>query len=553
MLSREWFAGLAYAPLLERPEILTMIREWTQHRVAAEQLEPQAFADALERLVTSQLGAVLDGKVAPAWTTTDDAPYETPMLLGRLAVYTLNLILLWALAGEGESPERRIGKGDWLRLTSLWRSEWSLEALAALTSVLDVIEDEDDLRLTARKRIGVSPPTDPITRVWQTASALGDRHLRLLAGLQVYDLESEPVLEWEALDLDLAVRELGLELPVLLRDVRDRGWAAAVDGRIERFRHHVDEAIRAGAMSRAQSDLLALVDHADSPSTLRQVVSEASGLLEPETMVLGEHVHESFAMATAGAMAKSSHGLMALALAVYDEAGLLKLHDRPRLAGLLLRLLCRMPAVADRVALPCPAPTTHPEILAALLAYQHPQLQPEIGAAAHEMLIQGDVQDALPRLSAAGLRDVVAAADGSPHHSPLRQWLTGIDAEGSILSATPTDVLLDMVRVLIEDEGSKVGFEDPAALLAVAANPRVLAATTRLARIAPAPGWDGSWRASPDQPLEESVTLPSGAIGWLPLSAVAAAIDLDDRALGKRAARELEAYVTAIEAASRRQ
>jgi hypothetical protein len=551
MLPRAWFTGLAQAPLSERPEILAMVREWTQHLLVSQALAPRRFTDALKELVDSQLHAVLDRRVPPPWATSDDSPYETPSLLGRFAVYTLNLVLLSAAAGDAVRTTVRFDQSTWRRLTFLWRSEWSLESLSALPSIITVIEDETEVALHVNPRIGVGGSGSGIERLWHTANVLGDRHLRLLAGLQVYDSGAND-LELEDLDQDLAVHELGLGLSLLLRRIRDQGWTLDPVDRNALTNHIQDAGLH--VTSRSHRDLLVLLAQPNAPRILRDILIDGglSASVEQASLLLVSP--EPYAIAYLGVAEMSPLFVSTLASRIATESAWAMLDDRPYLSGQIVRVLHRIPALVRETGLPLPSPATHPEILAALLPYRHRDLRPELGEAALSALLDGDPHATLSRLSSAGLRDVIAATDASPRDSKLRQWLSKVEVSARELPDIPTDSWYDLCRLRLEvGDMPGMAVEDPAGIVVGTSDERELAAAVRLVDVA-MNGRSGIDR----KPVSERIvtfgptfTMPTETIGQLPLSAAVAALRLGDGVLGDASARELKRLVARIRSTPR--
>jgi len=146
-LTPYWFASLLYTPLHTRPNILALLREWSFHRIPAD----TDLLSCLDEIVRIQLRAILAGtdpldlsaraRAATANEPTATAPPYDPLpVLGQIAVYTLNLILLRTyLADQAytlDEPCLDAGDRPWDRLTALWRSWFTPEILAALASQL---------------------------------------------------------------------------------------------------------------------------------------------------------------------------------------------------------------------------------------------------------------------------------------------------------------------------------------------------------------------------------------------------------------------------------
>ncbi|MEU7874048.1 ATP-binding protein [Dactylosporangium sp. NPDC049140] len=135
----EWYAALAFEALHHRPLVAQMLREWLPHRLAADGLDPAGFASALHALVDRQLALVLHAS-PPRWFTdgAGRAPYPGLPLLGSLAVYSLNLVVVAAVLDRLPVSDLAAddATSDWARLTSLWRSWFPSKSLVGLVGVL---------------------------------------------------------------------------------------------------------------------------------------------------------------------------------------------------------------------------------------------------------------------------------------------------------------------------------------------------------------------------------------------------------------------------------
>ncbi|MBF0295585.1 MAG: hypothetical protein HQL96_10395 [Magnetococcales bacterium] len=159
-----WLATLGYTPLFDRPGVLAMMRERVQSTLAPEKgergtgLDRNDFLATLDEMIQGQLHWILRGSSPPALMTGGHGEWFTPVpLLGHLAIYSLNLIILrsvldirvWifdeaAHAGqEGDTPA-------WDRLTHLWRSWFTEERLSRLRGILQTRRQEGRMEIQGR-------------------------------------------------------------------------------------------------------------------------------------------------------------------------------------------------------------------------------------------------------------------------------------------------------------------------------------------------------------------------------------------------------------------
>jgi hypothetical protein len=144
-LTPYWFACLLYSPLHNRPNILALFREWSFHRIPADPPARAELLSSLDDIVHTQLRTLLVGTdpldlSARARSMTPSEPIPTPPpygplpVLGHVAVYTLNLILVRTYLADQTYTldELALDAWDrpWARLTALWRSWFTREAWA---------------------------------------------------------------------------------------------------------------------------------------------------------------------------------------------------------------------------------------------------------------------------------------------------------------------------------------------------------------------------------------------------------------------------------------
>lgn len=190
----EAFLGcLLHTPLFTRPVILKMTREWCMHRLGEEREELLA---AFDRLVMAHLRIALDSFTVPNSGEPSHPPYEELPMRGRVATYTLNLLLLRAHAGwrgdartEFHLPEAAIGESaqgqrPWDSLVHLWYAWFPLESLGSLEDVFSAYRRDDV--------ISISPSRTPITRdmgpvglSYAVSVSLGDDLGAAVSGLHV--------------------------------------------------------------------------------------------------------------------------------------------------------------------------------------------------------------------------------------------------------------------------------------------------------------------------------------------------------------------------------
>jgi hypothetical protein len=199
MISPSWFARLVHTPLHTRPNILAMLREWGIHRLAHSPRPRAELLRSLDMIVVAQLRALLT-QTSPAGLPTAgagaaQAPYAPLPVLGHLAVYSLNLILLSSFLGDGtyilDEADLRVPSGGvrpWDRLTGLWRSWFPLESLGVLAELLTVTRDGTRIQIAPVRSLLVVPVPSSLYATFNAALALADDVVAVSAGLQVASL-----------------------------------------------------------------------------------------------------------------------------------------------------------------------------------------------------------------------------------------------------------------------------------------------------------------------------------------------------------------------------
>jgi hypothetical protein len=143
-LPQTWFGCLIHTPLHTQPNVLQLLRQWAGHRLAEGTRPGAERLAALDTVVVTQLRALLTGTALPAPAAQDQpGPYAQLPALGRLAIYSLNLVVLRYYLSDGpcvldeaDLGEQPAGLRAWDRLTAIWRSWFSTESLSTLASQL---------------------------------------------------------------------------------------------------------------------------------------------------------------------------------------------------------------------------------------------------------------------------------------------------------------------------------------------------------------------------------------------------------------------------------
>ena len=190
-----WFASLIHTPLHSRPVVLEMLREWAGHQFQAKRMSRKRFLELFDEIYTGQMGQVLDSREWPnALSKIDATQGAEPTLMGRLAVYTMNLVVVrTVLAGGvfaldeslGELSKRDRGAGTryWDKLVYLWRSWFSLDSLIGLSAVFQARRKGGRIFLESNLEFRAHSTDNRFETAMGVATTLADDFTAGVAGL----------------------------------------------------------------------------------------------------------------------------------------------------------------------------------------------------------------------------------------------------------------------------------------------------------------------------------------------------------------------------------
>jgi len=233
----DWFASLVYTPLFTRPVILEMIREWVPHVLKDHSLPEDGFVETLDKIVLNQTKRLLSKREMPQIMRKETAqegyrvPFGDHPLVGHIAIYSINLILLRLVSGkepfifdESEIASHEDGTRPWDRLMNIWRSWFSLGNLNGLTAVMVADRSEKRIKIAAKDKFQAQETTGKLQEFYNVALSLGDDVSACIAGFYMFDPTTESVKELAKLEkmvqaegLDLGVSALLARLNVLAR------------------------------------------------------------------------------------------------------------------------------------------------------------------------------------------------------------------------------------------------------------------------------------------------------------------------------------------------
>ena len=209
-LADTWYSCLAYAPLFDRPVVLSMMREWTVHRIKKGGFSKHELFEALDFILHTQLRLILNGNGFPNGAVGGGGA-EFPRLpaLGHLAIYSLNLLTLRTVLAEEtyDFYDRMIdvsvdGARTWDRLAAFWRSWFSPENLHALSAVFRVAgAGREFVTLAPKENFALRSTAEGLGIQRDIASCLGDTPVQALCSL---------ISEYDLAELDRTYRKLAV-------------------------------------------------------------------------------------------------------------------------------------------------------------------------------------------------------------------------------------------------------------------------------------------------------------------------------------------------------
>lgn len=194
-LGPRWFTCFIYAPLFSRPVIVNLLHEWLQHCLERQELNLQEFLTYFDIIVTSHIDLLFTTYALPPLTVEGTQnPFSSLPILGHLAIYTLNLILLRTLFApsgyifdETKYKSSVDGTRVWDSLTGLWRAWFSFEKLNELAAILATERNGTKIHLKIKKISNTSPSNDRLNLIYNVSQTLADDVTAGLSGFLLHD------------------------------------------------------------------------------------------------------------------------------------------------------------------------------------------------------------------------------------------------------------------------------------------------------------------------------------------------------------------------------
>ncbi len=199
IVSQGWFACLINTPLHTRPNILAMLREWGGHRLSHGPRPPADLLKSLDMIIVAQLRSLLTqtsiSDLFPKRAGSGETPYSPSPVLGHLAIYSLNLVLLRCFLTEGTYVLEEADLGTqpggcrpWDRLVSIWRSWFPLESLGALAMLFTATRHETRIEIESVRSSLTVPNSSNLYTAYNVSVALADDLAAASTGIHVASL-----------------------------------------------------------------------------------------------------------------------------------------------------------------------------------------------------------------------------------------------------------------------------------------------------------------------------------------------------------------------------
>ncbi|HJQ23275.1 MAG TPA: ATP-binding protein [Blastocatellia bacterium] len=227
--SPAWFASLVYTPLFTRPVVLEMIREWIEYMLKRKQLSRQVFLSYLDKIILNQIRRLLTKSEMPSIMRKEAAqegyraPFGEHPLIGHIAIYSINLILLRAIVtkdsfifDESEIASHEDGSRPWDQLTHIWRSWFSIDNLNGITAILRADRNESQITIQSKETLRVSESRNRLETFLNINISLADNVSSGLVGLLLYDPAKENHLELEDISHRLSAENIDLEFQMMM-------------------------------------------------------------------------------------------------------------------------------------------------------------------------------------------------------------------------------------------------------------------------------------------------------------------------------------------------
>jgi hypothetical protein len=230
--SSKWFASLVFTPLFTRPVVLEMMREWVAQALKRKKLSRQEFISHLDTIILNQIERLLTNREMPSIIRKEPvqegyrAPFVYHPLVGHIAIYSINLILLRAIVGsepfvfnENQIRTQEDGARPWDRLTHIWRSWFSLDNLNGVTAVMRAERKGTSIEIRPKDRFQVAESQSRLDICLNVALSLGDNIASGLTGLLLFEPGEQNPLELEDIASRLGAEKIDFEFQIKMKSL----------------------------------------------------------------------------------------------------------------------------------------------------------------------------------------------------------------------------------------------------------------------------------------------------------------------------------------------
>ncbi len=233
--SRLWFASLVYTPLFTRPVVLEMMREWIDHALNRKQMPKQEFLSNIDIIFLNQIKRLLSKGEMPSMIRGEIAvegyriPFSSHPLLGHIAIYSINLILMRIAVADKPFyfDENQIGIYEdgarpWDRLIHIWRSWFSLDNLNGIAAVMLSERLESQIKVQAKEKFQITDSQNRLETCLRVAISLGDNISSGLIGLLLYEPSKHNQLAIDDLAKRLESERLDMKFHIAMERLKNR-------------------------------------------------------------------------------------------------------------------------------------------------------------------------------------------------------------------------------------------------------------------------------------------------------------------------------------------
>jgi hypothetical protein len=258
---RDWFASLVYTPLFTRPVVMEMIREWAPHVLRSEGLAEDDFVETLEKIVLNQIKRMLNNREMPQIMRKETAqegyrvPFGDHPLVGHIAIYSINLILLRLVAGkrplifdESEVASHEDGTRPWDRLMHIWRSWFALGNLNGLTAVMLAERTNSSIKVTAKDKFQAVVSKSKLHEFHNVALSLGDNVSAGITGIYLFDPTSGSDIDLNSMEQRLSSEGFDPGFPLIIArlHILAQRFPDSPKEFVHHGRHAIQQALEAG-------------------------------------------------------------------------------------------------------------------------------------------------------------------------------------------------------------------------------------------------------------------------------------------------------------------